>query len=69
MDTDLLYNRGIDLPGFASYLLLLAPENKNILREYYCSLMDLAWEQNVSVILDSVTCIANQDRGALRQLL
>ena len=22
MDTDLLYNRGIDLPGFASYPLL-----------------------------------------------
>lgn len=64
MDTDLLYNRGIDLPGFASYPLLSSPEHKNILREYYCNLVDLAREQNVGVILDSVTWVANRDRGA-----
>jgi homocysteine S-methyltransferase len=64
MDTDLLYNRGIDLPGFASYPLLSNPEHKNILREYYSNLVDLAREQNVGVILDSVTWVANRDRGA-----
>jgi S-methylmethionine-dependent homocysteine/selenocysteine methylase len=64
MDTDLLYNRGIDLPGFAAYPLLSNPEHKNILREYYFSLVDLAREQNVGVILDSVTWAANRDRGA-----
>ncbi|MEH6451923.1 MAG: homocysteine S-methyltransferase family protein [Psychromonas sp.] len=64
MDTDLLYNRGIDLPDFASYPLLSNPEHKNILREYYCNLIDLAREQNVGVILDSVTWAANRDRGA-----
>ena len=64
MDTDLLYNRGIDLPGFASYPLLSNPEHKNILREYYSNLVDLAREQHVGVILDSVTWVANRDRGA-----
>ena len=64
MDTDLLYNRGIDLPGFASYPLLSNPEHKNLLREYYSNLVDLAQEQNVGVILDSVTWVANRDRGA-----
>ena len=64
MDADLLYNRGIDLPGFASYPLLSDPEHKSILREYYCNLVDLAREQNVGVILDSVTWVANRDRGA-----
>ena len=64
MDTDLLYNRGIDLPGFASYPLLSNPEHKNLLREYYSNLVDLAREQNVGVILDSVTWVANRDRGA-----
>jgi S-methylmethionine-dependent homocysteine/selenocysteine methylase len=64
METDLLYNRGIDLPGFASYPLLSNPEHKNILREYYSNLVDLAQEQNVGVILDSVTWVANRDRGA-----
>jgi len=64
MDTELLYNRGIDLPGFASYPLLSTLEGKNILREYYSNLVELAREQNVGVILDSVTWVANRDRGA-----
>lgn len=64
MDTDILYNRGIDLPGFASYPLLANPEHKTLLREYYCKLVDLARAQSVGVILDSVTWVANRDRGA-----
>ena len=64
MDTELLYNRGIDLPGFASYPLLLTVDGKNLLREYYSNLVKLAREQNVGVILDSVTWVANRDRGA-----
>lgn len=64
MDTDLIYNRGIDLPGFASYPLLSNPGHKNILREYYSNLIDLAREQSVGVILDSITWAANRDRGA-----
>jgi S-methylmethionine-dependent homocysteine/selenocysteine methylase len=64
MDTDILYNHGIDLPGFASYPLLSNPEHKKIIKEYYSNLVDLAREQNVSVILDSVTWTANRDRGA-----
>ena len=47
MDTELLYRDGIDLPGFASYPLLLNPEHKNLLRNYYCNLVDLARDQNV----------------------
>jgi S-methylmethionine-dependent homocysteine/selenocysteine methylase len=64
MDTDILYNRGIDLPGFASYPLLSNPEHKKIIRECYSNLVDLGREQNVGVILDSVTWSANRDRGA-----
>jgi homocysteine S-methyltransferase len=60
MDADLLYNRGINLPGFASYPLLSNAKHKNILREYYSNLVDLAREQNVGVILDSVTWAANR---------
>jgi len=64
IDTDLLYNRHFDLPGFASYPLLSNPKHKNILREYYSNLVDLAREQGVAVILDSITWAANRDRGA-----
>ena len=64
MDTEIIYNRGIDLPGFASYPLLSTLEGKNILREYYSNLVALAHELGVAVILDSVTWVANRDRGA-----
>ncbi|MDP2572525.1 homocysteine S-methyltransferase family protein [Vibrio penaeicida] len=63
-ETDLLYNRGIDLPGFATYPLLSSAKHKAILREYYCKLIDLARSQNVGVILDSATWVASRDRGA-----
>ncbi len=63
MDTDIIYNRGIDLTGFASYTLLSTDEGKSRLREYYSNLMALARELNVGVILDSVTWVANRDRG------
>ena len=32
METDLIYNRGVDLPGFASYPLLETEDGRNILR-------------------------------------
>jgi hypothetical protein len=64
MNTDIIYSRGIDLPGFTSYPLLSNPEYKKMIREYYSNLVDLVREQNVGVILDSVTWIANRHRGA-----
>ncbi|MBW8190181.1 homocysteine S-methyltransferase family protein [Neiella marina] len=64
MDTEILFRDGIDLPGFASYPLLLNPQHKNLIRNYYCQLAELAREQNVGLILDSVTWVANRDRGA-----
>jgi S-methylmethionine-dependent homocysteine/selenocysteine methylase len=64
IDTDIIYNHGIDLPGFASYPLLSTLEGKNILREYYSNLAELARELGVAVIFDSVTWVANRDRGA-----
>lgn len=64
MDTEILFRDGIDLPGFASYPLLLNPDHRNLIRNYYCNLVDLARDQNVGVILDAVTWVANRDRGA-----
>lgn len=69
MDTDIIYNGEIDLPGFTSYPLLLTVEGKNILREYYTNLVELARELSITVILDSVTRGANRDRGGGRAWL
>jgi len=64
METDLIFNRGVDLPGFASYPLLETEDGRNTLRGYYDQLMKMAREMGVGVILDSVTWVANRDRGA-----
>ncbi len=64
METDLIFNRGIDLPGFASYPLLETKEGRETLRGYYAQLIDMARQKGVGVFLESVTWVANRDRGA-----
>jgi homocysteine S-methyltransferase len=64
METDLIFNRGIDLPGFASYPLLETKEGRETLRGYYAQLIDMARQKGVGVFFESVTWVANRDRGA-----
>jgi len=64
METDLIFNRGIDLPGFASYPLLETKEGRETVRGYYAQLIDMARQKGVGVFLESVTWVANRDRGA-----
>ncbi len=64
LDTELLYREQIELPGFASYPLLKNEEHKELIRDYYRNLVDLAHSHGIGLILDTVTWIANKDRGA-----
>lgn len=64
IETDLIFNRGIDLPGFASYPLLETKESREMLYEYYAQLIDMAQQKGVGVLLESLTWVANRDRGA-----
>ena len=64
IETDLIFNRGIDLPGFASYPLLETEEGREMLRGYYAQLIDIARQKGVGVLLESLTWVANRDRGA-----
>jgi homocysteine S-methyltransferase len=64
METDLIFNRGVDLPGFASYPLLATEEGCQTLRGYYGQLIEMARQKDVGVFLESVTWVANRDRGA-----
>jgi len=63
METDLIFNRGIDLPGFASYPLLETEEGRDTVRGYYAQLIDMARQKGVGVLLESITWVANRDRG------
>ncbi|WP_306046747.1 homocysteine S-methyltransferase family protein [Nioella sp. MMSF_3534] len=63
LETDLIFSRGIDLPGFASYPLLDDPETHEMLRGDYQALADFAREEGVCIMLDALTWVASRDRG------
>ena len=63
METDLIFNRGVDLPGFAAYTLLETGAGREILRDYCSDLIALARRCGAGVILESPTWVANRDRG------
>lgn len=63
METDLIFNQGVDLPGFASYPLLKTTEGRELLKGYLRNLIALGKETGAGVILESPTWVANRDRG------
>ena len=64
METDLMFNQGIDLPGFASYPLLETKAGRAQLDGYYRDMIAVGKEHGIGVILESPTWVANRDRGA-----
>ena len=65
METDLIFNRGVDLPGFASYPLLETEEGRALLRGYLKDLIDMGHANGTGVILESPTWVANRSRAAV----
>ncbi len=59
LETDLIFNRGIDLPEFASFDLLKDAGGKAALRAYYEPYVELARESGMGFILESPTWRAN----------
>lgn len=64
METDLIFNQGVDLPGFASYPLMKTAEGRELLKGYLKDLIAIGKDMDVGVILESPTWVANRDRGA-----
>jgi len=64
METDLMFNQGIDLPGFASYPLLETKAGRAQLDGYYRDMIAVGKEHGIGVILERPTWVANRDRGA-----
>ncbi|MCR9148868.1 MAG: homocysteine S-methyltransferase family protein [Rhodobacteraceae bacterium] len=64
METDLIFNRGVDLPGFASYPLLETDQGRALLKEYLRDMVVLGSKTGTGVILESPTWVANRDRAA-----
>ena len=64
METDLIFNQGMALPGFASYPLLETDTGRATLSAYFEAMINLGKTAGVGVILGSPTWVANRDRGA-----
>jgi homocysteine S-methyltransferase len=64
METTLIFQKGIDLPEFASFVLLDDPAGIAALRDYYAPYVEIAREGGVGILLDTPTWRANADWGA-----
>lgn len=62
--TDLIFNRGVELPGFASFPLVEDPKVRPILVDQMRDLMTVAAEAGLGCIIDTPTWMANRDRAA-----
>ncbi|PZX11883.1 homocysteine S-methyltransferase [Palleronia aestuarii] len=65
METDLMFNRGIALPGFAAHPLLDTEEGRALLAAYFSEQIAVAAEHGLGVVLEAPTWVANRDRGAM----
>ena len=61
LETDILFNRGIDLPHFASIALLRSEEGRRALDDYFRGFLDLARRSGTGFILESATWRASPD--------
>ncbi len=62
--TDLIFNRGVDLPGFASFPLVEDPKAQPIIVDQMRDLLDVTAEAGLGCIIDTLTWMANRDRAA-----
>lgn len=61
LETDILFNKGIDLPLFSSVTLFTSDASQDILEAYYRDFLDLARRMGTGLILESATWRASPD--------
>jgi homocysteine S-methyltransferase len=64
LETTLIFHEGLELPHFASFVLLETEEGRRHLRRYYESYLAIARERGLGFVLDTPTWRANPDWGA-----
>ena len=61
LETDILFNRGIYLPHFASVTLLKTEAGRQAIVDYFCGFLELAKRMGSGLILESATWRASRD--------
>lgn len=64
LETTLIFHDGIDIPHFASFVLLASETGRARLRRYYAEHITLALEAETGIVLETPTWRANPDWGA-----
>lgn len=65
METTLTFDDGLELPHFASFVLLDDANGIEALRAYYTAYLEVAAQHGVGIVLDTPTWRANPDWGDL----
>lgn len=65
LETDLIFNHGIDLPEFAAFPLIESDDGRNALRQYYDDYMGIASRVGAKLLLETPTWRANPDHAAV----
>lgn len=65
LETDLLFNRGVDLPEFASFPLVLDEQGSTVLRDYYAEYAAIAAAAETGLLVETPTWRANPDWGTV----
>ncbi|HEV2791125.1 MAG TPA: homocysteine S-methyltransferase family protein [Solirubrobacterales bacterium] len=63
LETTMIFERGLELPEFASFTLLEGPEGIEALRDYYRGYLEIARRHRVGFTLDTPTWRASADWG------
>ena len=61
LETDLIFNRGMELPCFSSINLVKSADGRRILDEYFRSFLDLAERTGAGCLLETATWRASAD--------
>lgn len=64
LETDLLFNKGIDLPDFAAFPLVTDPAGTEVLKAYYREYAAIAAAADAGLVLETPTWRANPDWAA-----
>lgn len=63
METTLIFHEGMELPHFASFVLLATHDGRQITKNYYRRYLDVARRHGTGFVLDTGTWRANPDWG------
>ena len=64
LETDLIFNRGVDLPEFAAFPLVEEASGREVLTQYFDGYADVARRAGAGLVMETPTWRANPDWGA-----